>query len=231
MTDAAALVRRLKTAGSDLPKDLAEQIVARRAETTPLLLEMLSAHSAPPENAPADGACEECGVQHDDLEYARLHAVDLLAQIGDPRAIDAMLAVLASAPGGESIHDKVVEGLPHFGPVAIDAILRALARAPKNSDTAEAMCCVLAALGVRDPRILQALLDLLKVRTREAAVYLAEYGDPAACPALLAVLCAADRDGAFPGAEMEWRDVIDAYTSLGGDLPEEMRRHVDAGGP
>lgn len=221
MGNAAALVGRLKTAGSDLSTDLADEIVARPDETTPLLLEMLAKGTLSAEHAAGDG-CEECGVQHDDHEYARLHAVDLLADIGDPRVIDAMLSVLESTSPDESIHDKIVERLPNFGSAALEPTLAAYARTPKDTDASESICCILSSLDVRDPRILQALLELLKTRVRAAAVYLAEYGDEAACPPLLDVIRAAKIEGDL-GIEMEWLDVIDAYTALGGELPREIR--------
>ncbi|MET0594005.1 MAG: hypothetical protein ABW133_14995 [Polyangiaceae bacterium] len=222
MGKATALVERLKTAGSDLSSDLADEIVARAGETMPLLLEMLAGHGATAEHAATDD-CEACGAQHDDLEYAPLHAVDLLADIGDPRAIDAMVKVLETTSPDESIHDKVVERLPNFGGAALESILQAHARTPKEADLAESLCCVLAALDVRDPRVLQALLELLKTRPRAAAVYLAEYGDAAACPPLLDAIRAAKIERADLDAQMEWLDVIDAYTTLGGELPQEIR--------
>jgi hypothetical protein len=224
MIAAAALVQRLESVGSDLPSDLAAQIAQRSAETVPLLLELLAGHSmsAAPGAAPRD-ACD-CGATHDDLAWARLHAVDLLTDIGAPEAVVAMLNVVASTASDDPLHDKIIERLPQFGEAALEPMLGALARTPEASDTAESLCCMLSSLGVRDPRISRALLRLLPTRTRAAAAYLAEYGDPSACPALLAIIAA--RNPAGDDARLEWLDLIEAFTALGGELPESIQARL-----
>ena len=230
MSTASTLVQRLHTAGSDLPTSLATRIVALGSEVAPLLLRLLDGHAengvGGVPNAPEN--CPDCGDQHDNREWARYHAVDLLTQLREPAAIEAMLKLLARTPSDEPLHDKIVERLPDFGDAALEPTLAALGRTTKETETAESLCCMLSALGVRDERILRALLDLLSVRPRAGAVYLADYGDPGACPALLAAITAFEPDVDDSSARMERLDLVDAYASLGGELPADVKARIDA---
>ena len=227
---ASTLVKRLRTVGSDLPSSLAAQIVALGGGVTPFLLALLDDRPAADEDEGpgAAEACADCGQQHDNRAWARLHAVDLLTELREPAAIDAMLNIIVHTSSDEPIHDKVVERLPDFGGDALEPTLAALARTTKETETAESLCCVLSALGVRDERILHALLDLLTVHPRAAAMYLTEYGDAAACPALLAVIAASHADVEDTSERMEVLDLVDAYANLGGELPAAVKAKIDA---
>ena len=230
MPTASTLVQRLRRVGSDLPRSFAAQIVALGNGAAPLLLRLLD-ESPAAEQAEDPGGGEsrqDCGQQHDDRGWARLHAVDLLTELREPAAIDAMLKIIADTSSDEPIHDKVVERLPDFGGAALEPILAALARTTKETETAESLCCILSALGVRDDRILHALLELLTVHPRAAAVYLADYGDAAACPLLLDVITASDADVEDASERLERLDIVDAYTSLGGELPPSVKTQIDA---
>jgi HEAT repeat protein len=202
--------------------------MALGGDATPLLLTLLdrSAPSNPNESAGAD-ACAECGMPHEH-EWARLHAVDLLSEIRDPAAIEAMLRILDSASPDDPIYDKIVERLPHFGGAATEPVLGALARTSEATVSAETLCCILSALGVRDDRILHALLELLFARPRAGALYLSEYGDPAACPALLGVIVASIANDDSGGARAALPDLVDAYAALGGELPADVRAKMSA---
>jgi HEAT repeat protein len=230
MATASSLVLRLQTVGSDLPSSLAAQIVSLGSETIPLLLRVLDERPVAEQNGEPSTAegCSDCGQQHNDRGWARLHAVDLLTDLREPTAVDTMLKVLASSRSDEPLHDKIVERLPDFGLTALEPTLAALARTAKDAETFESLCCILSVLGVRDERILQALLELLKAQPRAAAMYLSDYGDPAACPAMLAVIASskANIDNSFE--RMELFDLLDAYASLGGNLPPDVKARIDA---
>ena len=230
MGTASTLIQRLRTVGSDLPRSIAAQIVALGDGATPLLLRLLDQRAAadPNEDPGAAESCSDCGQQHDDRAWAPLHAVDLLTELREPAAIDAMLKIIAGTSSDEPIHDKVVERLPDFGGAALEPVLAALARTTKETETAESLCCILSALGVRDDRILHALLELLTVHPRAAAVYLADYGDAAACPALLDVITASEANVEDATERLERLDILDAYTSLGGELPPSIKTQIDA---
>jgi hypothetical protein len=157
-----------------------------------------------------------------------LHAVDLLTELGEPAAVETMLKVLHETPTDEPLHDKIVERLPDFGAAALEPTLAALARTTKETEIAESLCCILSALGVRDPRILQALINLLSVSPRAAAMYLTDYGDPAACPALLAVISASRADVNDAQQRLEVCDLLDAHGALGGQLPPSVQARIDA---
>jgi HEAT repeat protein len=228
---ASELVQRLGSFGSDLPNAVTTKIVALgREEVTPLLLRLLDeSGDGTDTEAPSRGDdCAECGDQHEHREWARFHAVDLLAQLHEPAAIEPMLKVLERTPSDQPLHDKIIERLPDFGGAALDLVVAALARIPKEAETAESLCCILSALGVRDARILQALTDLLKVHPRAAAMYLGDYGDPAACPALLAVIAAAEPDVEDSAERLAFFDLLDVYASLGGALPADVKARIDA---
>jgi hypothetical protein len=224
MVTPAALVQRLGTVGSDLPDSLAARIVALGSGVAPLLLRLLEGNEEPS----AGEVCTDCGERHNNREWARSHAVDLLTQLREPAAMETMLRVLAGTPTDEPLHDKIVERLPEFGAAALEPILAALARTPKDAETAESLCCILSALGVRDERILSSLLQLLENHPRAAAMYLAEYGDAAACPALLAVILAFEPDVEDSALRMERLDLLDAYAALGGELPATAKAQIDA---
>jgi hypothetical protein len=97
----------------------------------------------------------------------------------------------------------------------------------RQHETAESLCCILSALGVRDERILQALVQLLMVHPRAGALYLADYGDPAACPAVLAAIAAFEPHPRESLARIELLDLLEAYASLDGELPADVRTRVD----
>jgi len=59
-------------------------------------------------------------------------------------------------------------------------------------------------------------------------MYLADYGDPAACPALLTVITASEADVEDSLERLELFDLLDAYASLGGELPPSVKARVDA---
>jgi HEAT repeat protein len=228
MSAGSKLLEELRRVGSDLPADLVERIAALGREATPLLLTLLETSGAINPNESADaGACAECGMPHED-QWARLHAVDILSEMRDPDAIEAMLRLLDSAPPDDPIRDKIVERFPLFGGAATEPILGALARTSEGTASAEVLCCILSSLGVRDDRILQALLALLVARPRAGAVYLSEYGDPAACPALLDVIVASIADEERATTRAALPDLALAYTSLGGELPTSIRAKIDA---
>lgn len=224
VSSASTLVQRLQTVGSDLPSRLAAQIMELGHDAAPLLLRLLD---DPLVDKGAADDCGECGQAHDP-SWARFHAVDLLTELHDLAAVQAMLKILETTSSDDPIHDKIVERLPDFGGGALEHTLAALERTTNETETAESLCCVLAVLGVRDERILQALLALMTVRPRAAATYLADYGDPAACPAMLEIIAAAEPKMDDSLARLEFFDILDAYASLGGELPVHVKTRIDA---
>ncbi|HMJ51211.1 MAG TPA: hypothetical protein VK540_04025 [Polyangiaceae bacterium] len=229
-TTASKLVQRLHTVGSDLPSSLAAQIVALGGDATPLLLPLLDQRPVVEGNEEADApdGCADCGQLHDSREWARLHAVDLLTELREVAAIETALKVLEATSSDEPIHDKIVERLPDFGGAALEPTLAALSRTTKDAETFESLCCILSVLGLHDERILRALLDLLTVNPRAAAMYLADYGDEAACPAMLTVIAASEADIENSSERLALCDLLDAYASLGGVLPATVKARVDA---
>lgn len=82
----------------------------------------------------------------------------------------------------EDVTDELIDAIVPFGQEALDPLLKLYGELgeEQGGDTA----FLLAALGVKDQRILDLLIDRLEYNTEEAALALSVYRDPAAIPAL-----------------------------------------------
>lgn len=116
-----------------------------------------------------------------DLLSPELLLVDLFRHFQTPAAMPFFAQVIRGTP--EEIPDELVEAVAPLGAAAVEPLLD-LYREYETSDIA----FLLAELGVRDPRILEILLDCLETDALLGALALGIYGDPAAKPALQAML-------------------------------------------
>lgn len=122
------------------------------------------------------------GEEHaSDLFSPDLLLVDLFRHFRTPAAVPFFAKVIRTSP--EEIPDEVVEAVAPLGAAALEPLLE-LYREFETSDIA----FLLAELGVRDPRILEILLDCLETDALLGALALGIYGDPAARPAIEAML-------------------------------------------
>lgn len=119
--------------------------------------------------------------------YAREHAAALLGDLRAVEAIDALLDVLRSSDVLSATHDAVRNALEQFGMAAIEPALCAF-HCSTDAEHRVSLAGVLSRLRVSDPRILAALLEHLEEDRDHGAGCLAEYGDAAALPSLLAAL-------------------------------------------
>ena len=110
--------------------------------------------------------------------------IDLFRHLNTPQAIPLYLEILRRDP--IDIPDEIIEAFVKLGPAAVEPLLAVLDDM-KDDDTSDVLF-LLAALRVRDQRILDVLLDFLHTAPTEAAHYLDMHGDPAAIPALEAEL-------------------------------------------
>jgi hypothetical protein len=121
----------------------------------------------------------------DDRVDAAGFALEIARQSRAPAAV-SFLAEYARAADFE-FPDELTEGFIEMGEASVDPLLALHAESGGASDVRFA----LSGLGVRDPRILETLLDLLKADPVEGSIMLGLYGDPAAKPALEQALAAA----------------------------------------
>ncbi len=112
--------------------------------------------------------------------------IDIFRHLKTPEAIPFFVEAVRRNP--LDVPDELVEGLAGLGASVVDPLLT-LFHDLEGQDTGD-LPFLLATLGVRDPRILEALLRGLERDTISAALHLEMYGDPAAIPALEAALAA-----------------------------------------
>lgn len=207
------VVKQLVAVGERLPSSVAEEIKARE-DVVASLIEVLEDDSLALETAPGGG-------------HAPIHAATLLRDLGAKAAIEPMLRVLGRCSVHEILFSALLDALKPFGAAVLEPALAAHGRA--DSDEARtAFLSVLASSGVRDPRILPLLLEVLRADTDLGASLLAEYGDPAALPHLSDVFdaCALDDSGrAFPNQHII--ELAAAIEELGGEVSESQRRKFD----
>ena len=111
-----------------------------------------------------------------------MHAAQLLGQLGDVRSVEPLLDVLATTHQLSPLRVAVEKALAPMGARLVAPIL---ARLPTAVDEyRQQLWSLLANAKVRDPRIFVQLLDALAEHPEQGAMYLAEYGDPAALPEL-----------------------------------------------
>jgi HEAT repeat protein len=133
----------------------------------------------------------------DDLMDLDPLLIDLFRCLRTPLAVPFFLRVMRDNPS--DVPDDLVESVVGLGQAAVDPVLELFAELdPENAGDVP---FVLAALRVRDRRILEALTSRLENDPQDAALCLEMYGDPAAIPALEAALAqipAGDRQSRAP---------------------------------
>ncbi|MCE9637370.1 MAG: hypothetical protein K8T90_16825 [Planctomycetes bacterium] len=157
--------------------------------------------------------------------WARVHAVEILSEMPpDDAGIDLCIELLHD-PGVDELTEAAQRTLFRWGDAALPKVLAACET--QNSDAARYLAGVLASSRTRTDEILSLLLRRFAADT-ECAADLAEYGDPAALPAIQAALDAyvVDGDASFlchqAVVEME-----DAIQTLGGVLTPHQIEQVE----
>ena len=106
--------------------------------------------------------------------------VDLFRHYKSPEALDFYIDALRRAP--EDVNDNLIESLLPFGDRALEPLLKVYEEL--GEEHGSDLGFLLAALRIRDPRVLALLLDRLDFDAADGAFCLGLYGDPAARPAL-----------------------------------------------
>jgi SEC-C motif len=191
-------------AGEELSSELRSELLAAGREALPVLHQVLRDPALVADDAPGEG-------------WAPIHAVELLGALSDPASVEPLLTAYAAADWMELIKDAALQALQGIGAPVIEPALRALAAAAGDEQRND-LCAVLAGLGVRDERILAALLAQLARDPGLGASNLAGYGDEHALPSLYAEL---DRQELQVGALLVDQTLVElkaAVQELGGTL-------------
>jgi hypothetical protein len=110
--------------------------------------------------------------------------VQIFRHLRTPRAIPYLLAYLRRNHLDATI--PLICAFQEIGAPAVEPLLEFYREVGAEEDSDAAF--LLGSLGVRDPRILQALLERLKTDPSDAAHCLSAYGDPVAIPAIREVM-------------------------------------------
>ena len=139
-------IDQLRATAEKLPPELREQILALRAEAVPPLIAILNDEQLGMSESPAEG-------------WPPIHAVELLADRKATEAIEPMLDVLVETTFDDVISSNLLGRLPEFGAAVLEPTLLRLKDA-RDEDVAHALVAVLAKLGIKDERILDAICDV-----------------------------------------------------------------------
>ena len=210
----AQRVRQLLLMGGAIlpPQSIAEILSLGDAAIEPLVTVLVDSQLRDPQG-PAVG-------------WASVRAAQLLGQLPGERVVEPLLEVLASTAPLSPLRAAVEQALGRLGALLVNPTL---ARLPAVDSTYRLqLLSLLANARVRDNRISVQLVHALSDSPPEAAMYLAEYGDPAALPALSRALDAhklsLPDDPSDDHAVFELREAIQL---LGGKLTAAQQRKYE----
>ncbi len=110
--------------------------------------------------------------------------IAILRFLRSPQALPFYIACVRRAP--EDVPDDLVEGILPFGEKAVEPLLELHSKL--EEDQSADVAFLLSSLRVRDPRILELLLERIDYDAADGAFCLGLYGDPAAKPGLQKLL-------------------------------------------
>ena len=116
----------------------------------------------------------------DDPVNLEIELIDIFRQLGTPEALPFFIDLVRR--NSNDVNDELVEAFVQLGAAAVDPLVE-LFHEIDGADAGD-VPFVLSALRVRDPRILELLLNRLTADPIDAALCLEIYGDPAAIPHL-----------------------------------------------
>jgi SEC-C motif/HEAT repeats len=167
-----------------------------------------------PENSLPDIVRYAAQNHADDLMDLDPLLIDLFHTLHTPLALPFFMRVMRENPS--DVPDDLVESVVALGEPAVKPVLDLLAEL--DGKDAGDVPFVLAALRVRDTRVLEALAHRLEIDPGDAALCLEMYGDPAAIPAIKAALAEIPADD--PRSRAPIQAVIDGLSEPDGAPPE-----------
>ena len=211
-------LRAILCSSEEIPRDVADRIVALGPAAVEPLLGLLRDRSLWERTAAASG-------------YAPVRAMWFLRLVHSDlgRLAQDLVAVLADVEVRHPLHDALIHGLPHLGTFVLDPLLELLA-STQSEEALDGAAEVISKLGSADPRVLAALVHLLETHTTIGAFHIAYLG-LAALPHLHRVLEAIEVDERNPRGDRRVMELADAIECLGGelsDLEEEKLTRANA---
>lgn len=169
-------------------------------------------------DAGADGIREVLEFAHASHEQDRINLdpllVDLFRHWGTPQALEFLISAIRRDP--EDVSDDLIQALLPHGALAVDPLLQLYEEL--GEEQGPDIAFLLAGLHVRDPRVLEVLLDRLQFDAADGALCLELYHDPAARPALETMLAEIPAEDASDHSELR-RDLEHALQELDEPAP------------
>ncbi|MEM6995624.1 MAG: SEC-C domain-containing protein [Myxococcota bacterium] len=211
MTTPIPWLAELQDCEDSVPEELQRRILALGPDAVGPLIELIDRERANP--------------TEDD---APLHAIRLLAALGQPRGLARLVKLVEAGDEGfyDALNDTAILALEGGGPPVVELALAALARTP-NGSASWGLLNVLSDAGVRDERIFDALLDEFDDAPDFVATSFGVYGDERALPHLRRAFRHLAGSG-VPGRGPRLIDVADAIEQLGGELDKAELARVEA---
>ncbi len=209
----AALMQQLRQVDRELPEALQAQILAAGSASIPGLIAIL-------EDALADDEA--------DHGWAPAHAARLLGMLGDAQAVPVLLRILEHYAVIDGYHQEAEDALVALGHRATEACLEAYPTA-NTEDLRSGIIAVLSRSTEKNARIFQTLLAFFEQSTELGALYLADYGDPEALPALSQMFDALPIDEHSDSVMSNhiFVELQSALEQLGGQLTAAQRAKAD----
>jgi hypothetical protein len=203
----------IRDCDGSIPEEVFASVVADGEDARPHLLDLLMDPSFREPEDPDSG-------------WAAVHAAELLGRLPpQPGTVDALLATMRSAAsaGNELLASVAMHELAGCGEAAVPATLAALAAS--GSEAEKNWCLdVLSRSGARSDAVYDLLLAHLAAEPGQGAMWLAEYGDARAVPALHEAFARHRFErGDSLLANQDLFEIEDAILELGGELsPREI---------
>jgi NADPH-dependent ferric siderophore reductase len=163
-----------------------------------------------------------------DHGWTPAHAAKLLGMLGDVQAVPILLRILEQYEAIDAYHKEAADALVRLGKPAIDACLEAYPTT-NNDDMRAGIASVLSRCTTKDERSFQTLLDFFEQLPELGAIYLAEYGDSRAIPALSQMFDALPVDEQDDSVMRNhvFIELRSAIEELGGQLTAAQRAKAD----
>lgn len=208
-------VRRLLTReGEHLSESAQKKVLQLGEAAVPALVDVLEDEDLLPTDSPGKG-------------WAPIHAARLLGSLRAEAAIPAMVEVLGTLEPDIILFSELIQALVRIGPTVAPAVLQALEGG--QLEGALGLLEVLSRCGARSEAILTRLSQQLREKPLLGAIFLTDYGDPAALPLLQAAF-----DDYTPEASGDLLfgetliELGNAIQELGGELSDGQRKKLDA---
>lgn len=208
---ARELIERLLEAGRQLPDELSRALLEGGDEVARALIELVRDATVARRDRP-------------EVKWSAIHAVRLLGERRQAEAVESLIEVIAVTDASEDLYSNAIFALQKIGQPALEPTLEAF-YSGVGPGAGRGIAEVLSELGVRDERILEALMEVFRDDPQLGASYLASYGDPAALGALHRAFAATRIDVDNPFANHVFVELAAAIEELGDDLTriEEMK--------